>query len=125
MGDRRKRISRHRQLCVLFVFIIIIISRGFIILLVLRRHCSKMCCFVFIIYIIIILFISQKTNKNKLEVNRVAELCMTRIPARMKTENGQFLDGVNISILCEDKICIVNMKKEKKKNATLSSILLC
>ena len=40
---------------------------------------------------------------------------MTRVHARMKTENGQFLDGVNIYILCEVKIGIVNMKKEKKK----------
>ena len=42
---------------------------------------------------------------------------MTRIHARMKTENGQFLAVVNIYkyVLCEDKICIVNMKKEKKE----------
>ena len=46
-GDRRRMcISRHRQLCVLFVFIFIIL-RGVIILLVLRRHSSNMCCFVF------------------------------------------------------------------------------
>ena len=45
--DRRRMcISRHRQLCVLFVFIFIIL-RGVIILLVLRRHSSNMCCFVF------------------------------------------------------------------------------
>ena len=49
---------------------------------------------------------------------------MTRIHARMKTENERFLAVVNIYkyVLCEDKICIVNMKKEKKKNASLSSI---
>ena len=51
---------------------------------------------------------------------------MTRIHARMKTENEQFLAVVNIYkyVLCEDKISIVNMKKEKKMNASLSSISL-
>ena len=63
--QRRMCISRHRQLCVLFVFIFIIL-RGVIILHVLRRHSSNMCCFVFIIYIIIILFVSQKTNEKQI-----------------------------------------------------------
>ena len=53
---------------------------------------------------------------------------MTRIHARMKTENGQFLAVSNIyrpiGVLCEDKICIVNIKMKKKKNASLSSISL-
>ena len=42
---------------------------------------------------------------------------MTRIHARMKTKKWSFLAVVNIYIcvLCEDKICIVNMKKRKKK----------
>ena len=49
---------------------------------------------------------------------------MTRIHARMKTENEQFLAVVNIYkyVLCEDKICIVNMKKEKKRR-TLHCLL--
>ena len=65
-GNRRRMcISRHRQLCVLFVFIFIILW-GVIILLVLRRHSSNMCCFVFIIYIITILFVSQKTNEKQI-----------------------------------------------------------